>query len=76
MLKACEFVVKIPTRFSINVGMAGAIVLYDRLLQLGGYGARPVKAGGQGATCRPCTHGARHWPSHGRTEQMFAPLRV
>ena len=24
MLKACEFVVKIPTRFSINVGMAGA----------------------------------------------------
>ena len=49
MLKACEFVVKIPTRFSINVGMAGAIVLYDRLLQLGGYPARPVKAGGGAA---------------------------
>ena len=49
VLKACEFVVKIPTRFSINVGMAGAIVLYDRLLQLGGYPARPVKAGGAGA---------------------------
>ncbi|HWY62925.1 MAG TPA: RNA methyltransferase [Rhizomicrobium sp.] len=46
MLKACAFVVKIPTRFSINVGMAGAIVLYDRLLQLGGYPARPVKPGG------------------------------
>jgi hypothetical protein len=46
MLKACAFVVRIPTRFSINVGMAGAIVLYDRLLQLGGYPARPVKAGG------------------------------
>ena len=30
MLGKCEFVVKIPTRFSINVGMAGAIVLYDR----------------------------------------------
>ena len=27
MLACCEFVVKIPTRFSINVGMAGAIVL-------------------------------------------------
>jgi tRNA G18 (ribose-2'-O)-methylase SpoU len=27
VLKACEFVVKIPTRFSINVGMAGAITL-------------------------------------------------
>jgi tRNA G18 (ribose-2'-O)-methylase SpoU len=53
MLAACEFVVKIPTRFSINVGMAGAIVLYDRMLSLGGYGQRPVKAGGQGAEMPP-----------------------
>lgn len=45
-LRACEFVVKIPTRFSINVGMAGAIVLYDRLISLGGYPARPIKPGG------------------------------
>ena len=53
MLKACEFAVKIPTRFSINVGMAGAIVLYDRLLQLGGYPARPVKPGGGAPTLPP-----------------------
>ncbi len=46
VLEACEFVVKIPTRFSINVGMAGAIVLYDRLLSLGGYPGRPVRPGG------------------------------
>jgi tRNA G18 (ribose-2'-O)-methylase SpoU len=46
MLKRCEFVVKIPTRFSINVGMAGAIVLYDRLISLGGYPPRPVAPGG------------------------------
>jgi tRNA G18 (ribose-2'-O)-methylase SpoU len=45
-LKRCEFVVKIPTRFSINVGMAGAIVMYDRLVSLGGYPARPVRPGG------------------------------
>jgi tRNA G18 (ribose-2'-O)-methylase SpoU len=44
-LAACEFVVKIPTRFSINVGMAGAILMYDRLVSLGGYPARPLKAG-------------------------------
>jgi hypothetical protein len=37
--------VKIPTRFSINVGMAGAIVLYDRLVSLGSYGARPLAPG-------------------------------
>jgi tRNA G18 (ribose-2'-O)-methylase SpoU len=45
ILKRCEFVVKIPTRFSINVGMAGAIVLYDRLISLGGYPGRPVAPG-------------------------------
>ena len=53
VLKACAFVVKIPTRFSINVGMAGAIVLYDRLVSLGGYGARAVKAGATGAEVAP-----------------------
>jgi tRNA G18 (ribose-2'-O)-methylase SpoU len=47
MISLCEFVVKIPTRFSINVGMAGAIVLYDRLVNLGGYGGRPVTPGGE-----------------------------
>ncbi|HVV65240.1 MAG TPA: RNA methyltransferase [Rhizomicrobium sp.] len=46
ILERCEFVVKIPTRFSINVGMAGAIVLYDRMLSLAGYGERPVAPGG------------------------------
>src|SRR5215469_7782930 len=45
-LKRCEFVVKIPTRFSINVGMAGAIVMYDRLISLGGYPGRPIRPGG------------------------------
>jgi tRNA G18 (ribose-2'-O)-methylase SpoU len=45
VLKMCEFVVRIPTKFSINVGMAGAIVLYDRLVSQGGL-ARPVRPGG------------------------------
>jgi tRNA G18 (ribose-2'-O)-methylase SpoU len=45
-LSRCEFVVKIPTRFSINVGMAGAIVIYDRLASLGGYPVRPMRPGG------------------------------
>jgi tRNA G18 (ribose-2'-O)-methylase SpoU len=53
MLSLCEFVVKIPTRFSINVGMAGAIVLYDRLVNLGGYGGRPVTPGGDDADLPP-----------------------
>ena len=53
MLSLCEFVVKIPTRFSINVGMAGAIVLYDRLVNLGGYGGRPVTPGGKNLDIPP-----------------------
>ncbi len=47
MLSRCEFVVKIPMKFSINVGMAGAIVLYDRLISLGGYPPRPIRTGGK-----------------------------
>ncbi|HEX4303859.1 MAG TPA: TrmH family RNA methyltransferase [Rhizomicrobium sp.] len=46
VLSRCEFVVKIPMKFSINVGMAGAIVLYDRLISQGGFGERPVRPGG------------------------------
>jgi len=53
VLKRCEFVVKIPTRFSINVGMAGAIVLYDRQISTGGFGSRPIAPGGTAAEIPP-----------------------
>ncbi|HVY89737.1 MAG TPA: RNA methyltransferase [Hyphomonadaceae bacterium] len=46
MQARCAHIVKIPTRFCINVSLAGALVMYDRTLSLGGYPARPVKAGG------------------------------
>jgi tRNA G18 (ribose-2'-O)-methylase SpoU len=53
MLSRCRHVVKIPTRFSINVGMAGAIVLYDRMLTLGSFAARPLRPGGPAAADIP-----------------------
>lgn len=46
VLSRCRHVVKIPTRFSINVGMAGAIVLYDRMLSLSNFAERPLRPGG------------------------------
>ena len=46
LLSRCDHVVKIPTKFCVNVGLAGAIVMYDRLLALGGYPARPIMPGG------------------------------
>ncbi|SKA00616.1 SpoU rRNA Methylase family protein [Enhydrobacter aerosaccus] len=42
----CDYVVKIPTRFSVNLGVAGALVMYDRLLTLGRHAPRPVGEGG------------------------------
>lgn len=35
ILDKCDFTVKIPMRFCVNVGVAGAIVMYDRLRSLG-----------------------------------------
>ncbi|MGE0766538.1 MAG: RNA methyltransferase [Hyphomicrobiaceae bacterium] len=32
MLARCDTIVKIPTRFCVNVAVAGAIVMYDRLV--------------------------------------------
>jgi tRNA G18 (ribose-2'-O)-methylase SpoU len=46
LLKRCAHVVKIPTKFCLNVGLAGALALYDRTLSLGGYPVRPIMPGG------------------------------
>lgn len=46
MLARCQHVIKIPMKFCINVGVAGAIVMYDRLISMGRFPARPVKEGG------------------------------
>ncbi len=37
LLARCDHVIKIPTAFCINVGMAGAIVMYDRMRSLGSF---------------------------------------
>lgn len=47
LLSACDDVVKIPTRFCLNLAVAGAIIMYDRLLTLGRFAERPVMAGGE-----------------------------
>ncbi len=38
----CQQLVKIPTKFSLNVGIAGAIVMYDRLISRGRFAERPI----------------------------------
>jgi tRNA G18 (ribose-2'-O)-methylase SpoU len=44
LLARCDYAVKIPTAFSINVAMAGAIVMYDRVRSLARFAERPVAA--------------------------------
>lgn len=46
LTERCDYVIKIPTKFSINVGLAGALVMYDRLMSLGRFAPRPVATGG------------------------------
>ena len=46
MLDRCAHVVRIPTRFCINVSLAGALVMYDRHVSMGGHGTRPIMPGG------------------------------
>ncbi len=50
MLAKCDHVIKIPTRFCLNVGIAGVLVMYDRMLVHGSFPARPMLPGGPGTT--------------------------
>jgi tRNA G18 (ribose-2'-O)-methylase SpoU len=57
LVTRCDFVVKIPTRFCVNVGVAGAIVMYDRILALGRFGERPLHEGGEVEPPAPAVRG-------------------
>jgi tRNA G18 (ribose-2'-O)-methylase SpoU len=46
IVERCAHVVKIPTKFCLNVGLAGALVMYDRCVAMGGWPARPIMPGG------------------------------
>src|SRR5262245_13276699 len=57
MRERCAHIVRIPTRFCVNLAVAGAIVLYDRMLSLGRFAPRPVRSGGPTEALRPHVHG-------------------
>jgi tRNA G18 (ribose-2'-O)-methylase SpoU len=50
VLALCDYRVKIPTRFSINLALAGALAMYDRLISFGRFAGRPIAAGGEAET--------------------------
>jgi tRNA G18 (ribose-2'-O)-methylase SpoU len=57
ILARCDHVVRIPTRFCVNLAAAGAILMYDRLLSLGRFAPRPVRSGGPTEMLGPHVHG-------------------
>ncbi len=57
MVERCAFIVRIPSRFALNVGIAGAIVLYDRLISQGRFPRRPETAGGPREPLPPAVFG-------------------
>jgi len=42
----CAHMVKIPTKFCLNLSVAAALVMYDRMLTAGSFQERPVGHGG------------------------------
>jgi tRNA G18 (ribose-2'-O)-methylase SpoU len=59
MLQRCDHVVRVPTRFALNLAVVGALVLYDRLVQHGRFAERPVGSGGAvEPAAAPGGHGA------------------
>lgn len=53
----CDHIIKIPTKFCLNVGIAGVVVMYDRMLNMGRFAPRPVMAGGPRARPKPLQRG-------------------
>jgi tRNA G18 (ribose-2'-O)-methylase SpoU len=77
MVARCDHVVRIPTRFCINLAVAGAIVMYDRMLSLGRFApagplGRPVRAI---ARARPRQGGHPPAPSGGRRPRWLVHKR-
>jgi tRNA G18 (ribose-2'-O)-methylase SpoU len=58
LVARCDHLVRIPSRFALNVGIAGAIVMYDRLTSLGRFAPRPPRTGGPVEDLAPPVFGA------------------
>ena len=46
LMDMTNHVIKIPMKFCVNVGVAGALTMYDRLISMGKFAERPVSPGG------------------------------
>jgi tRNA G18 (ribose-2'-O)-methylase SpoU len=61
LIRRCDFTVQIPGRFCVNLAVAGAIAMYDRMISLGRFAERPVRTGGPTAPRPTHKHGDPIW---------------
>ena len=69
----CDFVIRIPARFCVNLAVAGALVMYDRMVCLGRFAERPVRVGGANRAAPVHIHGEPLWRSKERRRQASRP---
>ena len=65
LVERCDYTIKIPTRFCINVAMAGAVVMYDRVKSMSRFAERPIHEGGPTEERKKHHHGQRFVRSTG-----------
>jgi len=66
----CTHIVKIPTRFCINLSLAAALIMYDRVLTLGQYPPRPIAS-----TMQKLLPEGGQWPSTPHQKQSLPEWR-
>lgn len=66
MIQECDDIIKIPTTFCVNLATAGAIVMYDRALNLGGFGDRALST----------LNGGTPKPKHIYGQQIFRSKEI
>lgn len=69
MMECVDHVVRIPTNFALNLATAGAIVMYDRVISMRRFGARPVVPDGPAEAVPEHTFGDPVWRRKERRRQ-------
>ena len=73
MIDLCDHVVKIPTRFSLNLALCGALVMYDRTLSMGRFAPRAHRPGGPTEPVPTPSFGEPLWVRKKRKRMFGSP---
>jgi tRNA G18 (ribose-2'-O)-methylase SpoU len=69
MIGLCDHIIKIPTRFSLNLALCGGLIMYDRLLSMGRFAPRATRPGGPTESVPVPNFGEPLWRRKKRRQQ-------